>query len=160
VELQTHELEARGIVVVREYARDMPPIQADEDALYRALVNVVSNAVDAMGQGGRLTVRLGWPEGAEVRAGRLRLFNRRIMIEVSDTGTGIAPRDAERVFNPFFTTRDRGTGLGLALTHKIVEDHGGTIDFRSRPGAGTTFRIALPVVAEPAVGAEVDNDDH
>jgi two-component system sensor histidine kinase AtoS len=160
VELHTHELEARGILVVREYARDVPPIQADEEAIYRALVNVVSNAVDAMGQGGRLSLRLGWPEGAEVRAGRLRLFNRRITIEVSDTGTGIAPRDAERVFNPFFTTRDRGTGLGLALTHKIVEDHGGAIDFRSQPGAGTTFRIALPIVAEPAVEAEVDHDDH
>jgi two-component system sensor histidine kinase AtoS len=160
VELNGHELETRGIVVIREYARDVPPIQADEEALYRALVNVVGNAIDAMGQGGQLTLRLGWPDGAEVRAGRVRLVNRRILIEVSDTGTGIAPRDAERVFNPFFTTRERGTGLGLALTHKIVEDHSGTIDFHSRPGAGTTFRIALPVVAEPAVGAEVDDDNH
>ncbi|MGH7313768.1 MAG: ATP-binding protein, partial [Candidatus Rokuibacteriota bacterium] len=156
VELHAHELETRGALVVREYARDVPPIQADEEALYRAFVNVVSNAVEAMSPGGRLTLRLGWPEGTELRAGRSRLFNRRVKIEVSDTGTGIAPGDAERIFNPFFTTRDGGTGLGLALTHKIVDDHSGTIDFRSLPGAGTTFRITLPVVAEPAAGAEAD----
>ncbi|HSF04780.1 MAG TPA: ATP-binding protein [Methylomirabilota bacterium] len=156
VELHAHELETRGAVVVREYARDVPPIQADEEALYQAFVNVVSNAVEAMGPGGRLTLRLGWHDGTELRAGRSRLFNRRVRIEVSDTGIGIAPSDAERVFNPFFTTRDGGTGLGLALTHKIVDDHSGTIDFQSRPGAGTTFRITLPVAAEPAAESEID----
>ncbi len=150
IELHAPELETRGAVVVREYARDVPPIQADEEVLYQAFVNVVSNAVEAMGPGGRLTLRLGWHEGTELRAGRSRLFNRRVRIEVSDTGAGIAPADAERVFNPFFTTRDGGTGLGLALTHKIVDDHSGTIDFHSRPGVGTTFRITLPVAAEPS----------
>ncbi len=159
LELHAHDLEQSGAVVVREYARDVPPVQADEEALYRALVNVVSNAVDAMGPGGRLTLRLGWDDGPGLPAGRSRLFNRRVKIEVSDTGAGIAPRDAERVFNPFFTTKDGGTGLGLALTHKIVDDHSGTIDFRSRPGAGTTFRITLPVVAEPAMGSDADADD-
>jgi two-component system sensor histidine kinase AtoS len=158
LELHAHELEQTGAVVVREYARDVPPIHADEEALYRAFVNVVGNAVEAIDRGGRLTLRLGWDDGAELRAGRSRLFNRRVKIEVSDTGAGIAPRDAERVFNPFFTTKDRGTGLGLALTHKIVDDHSGTIDFRSVPGTGTTFRITLPVMAEPAAGQEADGD--
>jgi two-component system sensor histidine kinase AtoS len=154
VEMHVPELETRGITVVREYARDVPPIQADEEALYQAFVNVVSNAVEAMGPGGRLTLRLGWPEGAEFRAGRSRLFNRRVKIEVSDTGRGIAPADAERIFNPFFTTKASGTGLGLALTHRIVDDHGGTIDCRSLPGAGTTFGILLPLVADPPQGTE------
>lgn len=158
LELHAHELEQNGAVVVREYARDVPPIHADEEALYRAFVNVVGNAVEAIDRGGRLTIRLGWDDGAELRAGRSRLFNRRVKIEVSDSGAGIAPRDAERVFNPFFTTKDRGTGLGLALTHKIVDDHSGTIDFRSVPGTGTTFRITLPVMAEPAAGQEADGD--
>jgi PAS domain S-box-containing protein len=158
LELHAHQLEQNGAVVVREYARDVPPIHADEEALYRAFVNVVGNAVEAIDRGGRLTLRLGWDDGAEMRAGRSRLFNRRVKIEVSDTGAGIAPRDAERVFNPFFTTKDRGTGLGLALTHKIVDDHSGTIDFRSGPGTGTTFRITLPVMAEPAAGLEADGD--
>jgi two-component system sensor histidine kinase AtoS len=158
LELHAHELEQNGAVVVREYARDVPPIHADEEALYRAFVNVVGNAVEAIDRGGRLTLRLGWDDGAELRAGRSRLFNRRVKIEVSDSGAGIAPRDAERVFNPFFTTKDKGTGLGLALTHKIVDDHSGTIDFRSVPGTGTTFRITLPVMAEPAAGQEADGD--
>jgi PAS domain S-box-containing protein len=149
VELHTNLLEAAGIVVLREYARDVPPIQADEDALYRAFVNVVTNAVEAMSAGGRLTLRAGWHEGAAPRAAHLRAFNRRVQVEVCDTGSGIGPADVERVFTPFFTTKDHGTGLGLALTHKIIEDHGGAIDFRSGPRGGTIFRIVLPLVPEP-----------
>jgi signal transduction histidine kinase len=158
LELHADRLEGGRIMVVREYARDVPPVQADEEALYRAFVNVISNAVEAMSAGGRLTLRIGWPEGGEPRAARLRAFNRRLQIEVRDTGAGISPADAERVFTPFFTTKDRGTGLGLALTHKIIEDHGGTIDFRSgAPRAGTTFRIVLPLVPEPPL--DTRNDD-
>ena len=141
VELYANELEAKGIRVAREYARDLPRIDADPEALYRALVNLVGNALDAMRDGGRLTLRAGWATGDRLPTRRARL----VAIEVDDDGAGIPDADAERVFNPFFTTKDTGTGLGLALTHKIVEDHGGTIHFRSTPGRGTTFRIILPV---------------
>jgi PAS domain S-box-containing protein len=147
LELYANDLEARRITVVREYARDIPPIHGDEDALYRVLVNLVANALDAMTTGGRLTLRVAWSDGGTARMAR-RTFNRRVRIEVEDTGPGILPSDSDRVFNPFFTTKDTGTGLGLALAHKIAEDHGGTIDFRSTPGAGTTFRVVLPLVAE------------
>jgi two-component system sensor histidine kinase AtoS len=157
IELHANKLEAPRILVVREYARDVPPIQADEDALYRAFVNIVTNAVEAMSAGGRLTLRVGWHEGGDPRSGGLRAFNRRLQVEIGDTGRGIAPTDAERVFTPFFTTKEGGTGLGLALTHKIIEDHGGTIDFRSGPRAGTTFRIVLPLVPEPPLGSRDDD---
>jgi signal transduction histidine kinase len=158
VDLYANQIEAKGIAVVREYARDVPPIQADEDAMYRALVNLVANALDAMGHGGRLTLRLAWNDGGAPRAAH-RAFNRRIRIEVEDTGAGIAASHGERVFNPFFTTKDTGTGLGLAIAHKIVEDHGGAIDFRSLPGVGTTFRIVLPIVAEVSGAEERDDDE-
>ncbi|MGH7389205.1 MAG: ATP-binding protein [Candidatus Rokuibacteriota bacterium] len=159
VDLYGNALEARSIAVTREYARDVPPIQADEEALYRALVNLVTNALEAMeAAGGRLTLRVGWADADGVPALRRRGFVRRVRLEVEDTGRGIAATEAERVFNPFFTTKETGTGLGLALTHKIVEEHGGTIDFRSAPGAGTVFRIVLPLVPEPPEGARGHGD--
>ncbi|MBI3825658.1 MAG: HAMP domain-containing protein [Candidatus Rokubacteria bacterium] len=147
-ELYANVIEAKRIVVRREYASDVPPLRADEDALYRALVNLVANALEAMGDGGRLTLRVEWDDGAEALATRRRLLNRRARIEIEDTGAGISASEADRIFNPFFTTKEGGTGLGLALTHKIVEDHGGIISFRSSPATGTTFRVLLPLVPE------------
>ncbi|MBI4637646.1 MAG: HAMP domain-containing protein [Candidatus Rokubacteria bacterium] len=145
VELYANHIEAKRIEVVREYARDLPTLQADPEYLYRALVNLVANALDAMEDGGRLTLRAGWSAVAPgLLAPRRGGANRRLKVEIEDTGVGIPASDADRVFNPFFTTKEHGTGLGLALTYKIVEDHGGTIDFRSVPGVGTTFRILLP----------------
>ena len=154
VDLFANEIEAQGIVVVREYARDLPPVAADEESLYRAVINVIGNALDAMESGGCLTLRIGWATSAEAfRPGRTP-GNHRVAIEVSDTGKGIRAEDAERLFNPFFTTKAQGTGLGLAVTHKIVEDHGGAIDFHSVPGAGSTFRIVLPTTPTVAVAAD------
>ena len=142
------EIEARAIDVTREYARNLPPVEADEESLYQAVVNLVHNAVDAMTTGGRLTLRVGWPEArdrdAAARPGR---EGRRLKVEVEDTGVGIPPTARDRIFDPFFTTKEQGTGLGLALTHKIIEDHGGTITFTSGSGSGTTFRITLPIAA-------------
>ena len=77
------------------------------------------------------------------------------MVEIGDTGAGIAGTDADKVFNPFFTTKASGTGLGLALTHKFVEDHGGTVSFESVPGQGTTFRGTLPGAERPPEGERV-----
>jgi len=150
VELFAAEIEAKPVRVVREYARDLPAVQADEEALYRAVVNLVANALDATGAGGRLTLRVGWSDGAGPRPGRLPAQGHRVRIEVEDTGSGIPAAAADHVFTPFFTTKQAGTGLGLALTHKIVGDHGGTINFTSRPGAGTTFWVILPLVSEGA----------
>ncbi len=159
IALHADPLEARRIVVVREYAHDVPPIQADDEALYSGFVNLVANAIDALGPDGRLTLRLGWHQGGERRPGRPRAFNRRVRIEIADNGIGISPVDAERVFYPFYTTKKNGTGLGLALTHKIVEDHGGEIDFHSQPGVGTTFYILLPLVPDPPAGSARGDDE-
>jgi signal transduction histidine kinase len=150
VELYADRIDTQRVAVGRGYARDLPQVWVDAEALYRALVNLVANALDAMPGGGTLTLRAGWShEAGSLRPARAA-GGRSVQIEVSDTGPGIAAADVDRIFLPFVTTKDGGTGLGLALTHRIVEDHGGAIDVRSAPGAGATFRIVLPVVPEVA----------
>jgi two-component system sensor histidine kinase AtoS len=156
--LHANDLDARSIEVRREYASGLPTVWGDQEALYRVVVNLVANAVEAMPTGGQLTVRIAWADdhGALI-AGRAA-SPRRIRLEVEDTGVGIAPSQAEQVFTPFFSTKPRGTGLGLALTHKLVQDHGGTIDFHTFRGVGTTFRIVLPLVPDvPAAPAGADD---
>jgi PAS domain S-box-containing protein len=146
VDLYAHQLEAKQIAVVREYARDLPPIQADHEHLYQALMNLVANAIDAMATGGRLTLRAGWTDREEALLPSSRAqFYRRIQVEIADTGAGMPASDVDKVFNPFFTTKPGGTGLGLALAHKIIEDHEGSISVSSTPGLGTTFRVFLPL---------------
>jgi len=150
LELYANELEAKGIVVTREYAREVPSITADPERLYEAFVNLVSNAIAAMAPGGRLTVRTAWHRPGEP-VGR-GTAGRRVRVEIEDTGSGISASEADKVFDPFFTTKAEGTGLGLALTHKIIEDHGGSIGFRSAPGVGTVFTVLLPLASERAAG--------
>jgi signal transduction histidine kinase len=146
VELYGTRIEAQRIEVQREYVRDLPGVWADQDALYQALVNLVTNALDAMPNGGVLVLRAGWSDAESLGAGRGG--GRRVAIEIEDSGGGIAPAAVDRIFNPFFSTKDSGTGLGLALTHKILDDHGGSIDVRSSPGIGTTFRLVLPLMPQ------------
>jgi two-component system sensor histidine kinase AtoS len=145
IDLYGNEIEAKRTSVIREYARDVPPVRADENALYRVMVNLIANSLEAMAPGGRLTLRLAWAEGA-----RRLAHHGRVQIEIEDTGPGIAAREREQIFNPFYTTKESGTGLGLAIAHKIVEEHGGTIDVASTPGVRTTFRMVLPVVPDEA----------
>jgi signal transduction histidine kinase len=106
-------------------------LQADAEQLKTCFSNLAINAVQAMPEGGALTVTL-------------RPQPHSIQIEVADTGQGIAPDALEHLFEPYFTTKEKGTGLGLALTKKLVEDHGGQITVKSEVGAGTTFTITLP----------------
>ncbi len=158
LELYANQVEVKGVCVVRHFAQDVAPVWGDQEALYQAFVNLVANALDAMEAGGRLTLRLGWGDADEVFVAARRGAHRRVKVEVQDTGAGIPPSAADRIFNPFFSTKEGGTGLGLALTHKIVEDHGGAIDFRSVPAAGTTFRIVLPLI--PDVPPDTDAHDN
>ena len=161
VELYAQEMESRAVEVTRDYERDLPVVWVDSEAVYQALVNLVRNALDAMPSGGDLTLRVGWSDDHHlVRAGRRAPSGtRRVRVEIEDTGIGIPPADADRVFNPFFSTKTGGTGLGLALTHKIIEDHGGSIDFRNAVGGGTIFRIVLPLFPDPPAEPGPHGDD-
>lgn len=151
VELYDNEIDTKQVQVSREYARDLPRVQADAEALYRVFVNLIGNALDAVGRGGHIVLRAGWSDGGALAVGRAgRRGGRWLHVEIQDDGPGIAPADADRIFTPFFTSKEAGTGLGLAITHKIIEDHGGVIDFRSAPAGGTVFRMLLPL--RPASG--------
>jgi signal transduction histidine kinase len=109
---------------------DVPLVSADPELLHRALSNLVLNAVDAMPSGGRLRLATRtWLDGVE--------------ISVSDTGTGMSQEEAERLFTPYYTTKQHGTGLGLAIVQSVVSDHGGDVGVESS-SQGTTFRIRLP----------------
>ena len=110
---------------------EMNTIDADPDLLHRALSNLVLNGIDAMPDGGRLTVRT-------------RKAPEHVCIEVSDTGSGLTKEECDRLFTPYYTTKRHGTGLGLAIVQSVVSDHHGSISVESEPGKGTTFRIDLP----------------
>jgi nitrogen fixation/metabolism regulation signal transduction histidine kinase len=109
----------------------LPLVRMDQRLVERALVNVVENALQAVHEGGRVTVRL-WAEVGGVSA------------EVTDTGPGMEPTTRDRAFEPFFSTKSNGSGLGLALVKKILEDHGGGVSIDTEPGAGTRVRLWLP----------------
>ena len=111
------------------------PVLADAELLHRAISNLVLNAMDAMPQGGTLTLRT-------------RYEKSKALIEVADTGPGMTSEERERIFTPYYTSRPQGTGLGLAIVQSVVSDHGGRIFVRSEPGRGTTFVIELPDQAQ------------
>jgi signal transduction histidine kinase len=107
------------------------PLMVDPELLHRALSNLVLNAMDAMPSGGTLTVSA-HPRGDNIE------------LRVADTGEGLTPEECERLFTPYYTTKQHGTGLGLAIVQSVVADHAGTIAVESRIGGGTTFIITLP----------------
>jgi len=111
--------------------RRLDPIAADPELLHRALSNLVLNAMDAMPNGGTLTLRTRRDDG-------------KVAIEVCDTGSGLTREECERIFTPYYTSKQHGTGLGLAIVQSVVSDHGGRISVQSEPGKGTTFVIELP----------------
>jgi PAS domain S-box-containing protein len=157
LELYGNQLEARQIAIVREYAGGVPAIDGDREQLYQAVVNLVTNAIDAMAEGGTLTLRVAFGDPADPFASPGRwLAEQRVRLEIEDTGHGIPPARVAEVFNPFFTSKPSGTGLGLAIVHKIVEDHGGTVGFQPAPKGGTTFTVLLPIA--PGRGVEQPAD--
>lgn len=134
----TPELEQRGITPVLELDDALDPLVLDRDQIYRALLNILLNASQAMPQGGRLTVR-------SERRGKGRAAE--TVIEIMDTGIGIAAEFRERIFNPFYTDKHRGTGLGLAIVKNIIDSHQGRIEVESEPGQGACFRLIFPAGA-------------
>jgi signal transduction histidine kinase len=125
------------IRVDKRFGDDVPPVLGDRSHLQQVFLNLFLNAGQAMPNGGRLTLSA-WAEQDDV------------IVEVEDTGVGIPAQHLEQLFNPFFTTKRDGTGLGLGITQVILEQHRGSITVRSVVGEGTVFRVQLPQ-ARPAI---------
>src|SRR5499427_1295239 len=134
IQLLEAQLRNTEIEVVRRYAAELPPAFGDGPKLQQVLMNLILNARDAMPQGGRLEISTEADEDS-------------VVIEVRDTGLGIAPEHLAKIYDPFFTTKQigKGTGLGLAVSYGIISDHGGHIDVESNLGEGTRFQITLPL---------------
>jgi signal transduction histidine kinase len=110
----------------------LPPVPADPEQIRRALSNLILNALDAMPQGGTLSISTD-------------SLDRKVSLEISDSGEGLTEEECDRLFTPYYTTKQHGTGLGLAIVQSVVSDHKGTITVHSQPGKGTTFRIELTI---------------
>lgn len=130
---------ASKVALRRQLTPGLPQVLADVDLLKQAVLNLLTNALQAMEGGGELMVRT-WSTGDRVR------------IEVIDTGPGIPPDLLQRIFDPYFSTRDQGTGLGLPTVRRIIAEHGGDVAVTSEPGKGTCFTMMLPV--PPNLAAE------
>jgi two-component system, sporulation sensor kinase E len=127
-----YELEDAGIAIVAELDEDLPQLRLDEKYLKQALLNIVKNAISAMPDGGELTVST-------------RRQGDEVVLRISDTGEGMSEDVLNKIFEPYFTTKDFGSGIGLTLVYKIIKEHMGEISVVSQEGRGTAFTILFPV---------------
>ena len=126
-----------------QLADELPRTRADAEQLRQVFLNLAINGVQAMPVGGKLTISTALRKG-----GRRNLPAQFLEVRFRDTGVGIASSELKNLFIPFYTTKDKGTGLGLPISQRIIENHGGTIEVRSRVGVGSTFTVVLPVFDE------------
>ncbi|MDX1764327.1 MAG: ATP-binding protein [bacterium] len=133
---------AQGLQINRRYDPSLPEVLGDPDQLAQVFLNLFYNGIDAMKGSGTLTLTTRILPGYRVEnaTGEKRQM---IAVDIADQGKGMTSEEVERIFDPFFSTKATGVGLGLAVCHRIVEEHGGKIDVESHVGSGTTFRVSL-----------------
>ena len=132
----------RAVDLIEKPGDHLPAVRLDPGQIEQVIVNLLINALDALPDGGRVVLATAL-EPASVPAGPSM-----VTLTVMDNGIGVAPNDRPNIFDPFFSTKDNGTGLGLPLSLGIVENHGGTMDVQSHPGQGTVVTVRLPLAAE------------
>ena len=148
-----------GIEVVRELAADLPPFLMDRGQLRQVFENLFLNAMEAIGDDGRLTVETSMQDAPDAAStpylpgGTHKIdpfshFDHYAVIRLTDTGPGIADEHIDKLFYPFFTTKQQGSGVGLSMARKIVDSHRGLLDVESREGHGAAFIVRLPMVLE------------
>ncbi len=128
------------ILIREDIPKDLPPVWVDGEQMVQAVLNIALNGVEAMPKGGTLTISARIVDAKS---------SPQIEIAIQDTGEGIEKKVIERIFKPFYTTKDKGTGIGLAISQQIVKAHGGTIAVTSSPGRGSAFRIKIPIAGPP-----------
>ena len=133
--LMSPAAEEKGLNLEDDLDPRLPRLHADPNQLNQVLVNLIKNAMEATESGDRITLSTGSEDG-------------QVWFSIQDNGKGMSPEVQEKVFHPFFTTKEKGTGLGLAVIHKIITDHNGTIALETVPGVGSTFTIRLPLKAD------------
>ncbi len=140
--LESQTIDGREISIKKRFDPSLPPIRGDRAELMQVFLNLVKNASQAMEQNGTLTITTRLETDYHVR-GLNTERNRFIWVEIADEGAGIKEEDLPHIFSPFFTTKNYGTGLGLATCYRIIKEHGGLIRVESVEGKGTTFKVSL-----------------
>ena len=132
IEFVQFELKEAGIEVKEKYTDSIPDLDLDEKYIKQALLNIIKNAIAAMPEGGELKL------ATEMDASDA-------VLRISDAGIGIDDENITKIFEPYFTTKEFGSGLGLTVVYKIVKEHGGDVSLTSREGEGTTFTLTFPI---------------
>jgi signal transduction histidine kinase len=130
--LLKQEIENRGAHVELEFPSDLPAVRLDKDQIKQAFFNIIKNALQAMPDGGLLRITAA-------------ASDRFLAVAFRDNGSGISPEDISHIFEPYYTTKSDGSGIGLMIVQRIIQDHGGRMDVHSEPGVGTTFTMFLPL---------------
>ncbi|MEI6563458.1 MAG: ATP-binding protein [bacterium] len=130
--LLKQEIENRGAHVELQCPSDLPAIRLDKDQIKQAFFNIIKNALQAMPEGGLLRITAA-------------ASDRFLAVAFRDNGSGISPEDIGHIFEPYYTTKSEGSGIGLMIVQRIIQDHGGRMDVHSEPGVGTTFTMFLPL---------------
>jgi two-component system, NtrC family, sensor kinase len=147
------QLQSSKVEVVRSWQNQLPMVYAISNHIKQVCFSLVFNALEAMPDGGTLHIRTFVAEEGELdKAGYVsvsglgqQVSGPAVVVEFTDNGVGMAPEELPKIFEPFYTTRIKGTGLGLAVSYSIIEQHHGELAVRSEVGVGTTFRIKLPL---------------
>jgi signal transduction histidine kinase len=129
----------KSVELVRDFAPNLPKVWIDREQMKQVFMNLIFNGIQAMNDGGTITIstRLFTPEATEQSPSF-------VQVEVKDTGVGIPNENLEHIFDPFFTSKDEGSGLGLSISHQIVQEHGGYVTVESKVGKGTSFLVNIP----------------
>ena len=134
LQLLRPQIERQRISIQKEF-QSLPPILMDREQIKQVILNLLLNAIQAMPDGGQLGLK-----------GQVSEDDRWIQLSVQDSGIGISPKDMNKLFDPFFSTKEGGIGLGLSIAHRIIDQHHGKFEVESRPGKGTLFTLWLPMI--------------